>query len=496
MNILNTRKSGVLFHISSLPGETGIGTMGRYAYEFVDLLSNAKQTYWQMLPICPTSYGDSPYQSFSTFAGNPYFIDFEILKNQGYLSEADYQNISWGKSKTSVDYGKLYINRRKVFKKLYKNFCTQKPEDFYGFCNENTFWLEDYALFMALKDANNGAAFSTWVQELRCRNPEALEQVKNQLKDEIEYYKMLQYFFFKQWYDLKAYANSKGIKIIGDIPIYVAGDSADVWASPALFKLDENLNPIDVAGCPPDGFSATGQLWGNPVYNWEYHKNTNYEWWKKRLSQSLRTYDVLRIDHFRGFDSFYAIPFGSNTAQNGRWEQGPGIDLFNNVKQEMGEIPIIAEDLGFLTDSVKQLLKDSGFPGMKVLQFAFDSREESDYLPFRYHRNSIVYTGTHDNETIIGWSKNAGENDIRNAMEYYGLSKPEQIRTAMMLSAMESVSNTCILTMQDLIGLGSAARMNTPSTQGNNWKWRATYAQMTKVDYAKLKQYTELYGRY
>lgn len=495
MNILETRKNGVLLHISSLPGDTGIGTLGENAYKFVDHLAEAKQTYWQILPVCPTSYGDSPYQSFSTFAGNPYFIDFDTLSNEGYLAKADYEGINWGDNPNYVDYGLLYTNRQKVFAKLYENFSKKIPEDYNDFCKENSFWLEDYALFMSLKDANNGASFSTWDDDIRLRKDEALKAAKKEYKDRIGYYKMLQYFFAKQWKKLKAYANENGINIIGDIPIYVSADSADVWASPELFQLDDNLIPLKVAGCPPDGFSATGQLWGNPVYNWDYHKKSKYSWWRLRIQQSLKTYDVLRIDHFRGFDSYYCIPYGSETAQNGEWEEGPGLDLFKNIKKSLGNIPIIAEDLGYLTDSVKQLLKDSGFPGMKVLQFAFGTGSESDYLPYKHIQNAIVYTGTHDNETINGWTNTANPEEVENAMNYYRLNSKEEMRTAMMFSALSSVCNTCILTMQDLIGLGSEARMNFPSTQGTNWKWRATMEQIESVDFAQLGKYTKLYGR-
>lgn len=495
MNILDSRKCGVLFHISSLPGDTGIGTLGENAYRFVDLLSDAEQTYWQILPVGPTSYGDSPYQSYSTFAGNPYFIDFDTLEKQGYLKKEDYQSVNWGDNPSYADYGLLYENRRKVFSVLYENFKKNIPSAYNNFCKENKFWLEDYALFMTLKELNNYAAFTTWPEDIRCKEPKAVAQVVSKNKDKIEYYKMLQFFFFEQWKKLKAYANSKGINIIGDIPIYVAADSADVWSCPKLFQLDDKLIPLKVAGCPPDAFSATGQLWGNPVYNWKYQAKTKYEWWNRRLAMSFKTYDVLRVDHFRGFDSYYCIPYGAQTAENGKWEKGPGIALFNTIKKNLGSVPLIAEDLGFLTDSVKQLLKDSGFPGMKVLQFAFNPDSESEYLPFNHIQNSIVYTGTHDNETIIGWTNNSDPREVENAMNYYRISQKDQMLDAMMLSAIESVSNTCIVTMQDLIGLGSEARMNMPSTQGSNWKWRATKEQIEKVDFEKLRKYTILYGR-
>ena len=492
--MLNKRANGVLMHISSLPGNTGIGTLGKEAYEFVDWLKKAKQSYWQILPICPTSYGDSPYQSFSTFAGNPYFIDFDTLAEQGYLAKSDYENVKWGGHENYVDYGTLYVERHKVFEILHNNFKKNIPSDFGDFIKAND-WLEDYSLFMAIKDAHGGVAFSEWKENIRKRESVTLESWRGKCADRMEYYKMLQYFFFKQWFALKDYANRNGIQIIGDIPIYVAADSADVWSNPDQFMLDQNLVPVEVAGCPPDCFSADGQLWGNPVYNWEYQKGTGYAWWKKRLEKSLKIYDVLRIDHFRGFDSFYCIPYGAKDAKIGQWRQGPGMDLFNALKAEFGDMPIIAEDLGFLTDSVRQLLKDSGFPGMKVLQFAFDSREESDYIPYRYVANSIVYTGTHDNDTIMGWCETAAPKDVESAREYLRAGDNADLVKEMMIAGMASVSNTCVLCMQDLACLGKEARMNIPSTVGNNWKWRFTKEMFTEEANQFLGFYTGLYGR-
>lgn len=494
MNILNKRSNGVLMHISSLPGNTGIGTLGKPAYDFVDFLKKSSQTYWQILPICPTSYGDSPYQSFSTFAGNPYFIDFELLVGQGFLQKKDYENISWGSDETQVDYGLLYEQRHKLFSIIQKNFEKNTPADFESFCKENAFWLDNYSLFMAIKDAHNGVSFLEWEKEIINREEQSLKKWTEKCSDRINYYKILQYLFFAQWNNLKKYANDNGIKIIGDIPIYVAADSADVWSSPEQFMLDENHIPTEVAGCPPDGFSADGQLWGNPVYNWDYMKKDNYSWWKKRLEMSLKNFDVLRIDHFRGFDSYYCIPFGDTTAKNGVWKKGPGTALFEEIKKCYGELPIIAEDLGFLTDSVRQMLKDVGYPGMKVLQFAFDSRENSDYLPHSYSKNSVVYTGTHDNDTVIGWTSSAPAEDYSNAKKYLR-TNDKNFPTEMMLAAIESVSNTCILCMQDLIGLDGSARMNTPSTVGNNWKWRATQNQITENISEFLSYYTKLYNR-
>ncbi len=493
--MLNKRACGVLMHISSLPGNTGIGTMGKNARKFVDFLASAKQKYWQILPVCPTSFGDSPYQSFSTFAGNPYFIDFDILKEEGYLKPTDYEKVNWGKDERFIDYGKLFVERHKVFSLLQKNFEKNLPSDFDSFCTENADWLSDYALFMAIKDAHNGIAFDLWEEDIRLRKTDSLDSWKEKTCERMNYYKMLQYFFFKQWKSLKKYANDRGLEIIGDIPIYVAADSADVWSNPSQFVLNDDCRPIEVAGCPPDCFSSDGQLWGNPVYNWEKMAESGYSWWKKRLKKSLEIYDVIRIDHFRGFDSYYCIPYGSKTAKEGVWREGPGMKLFNALRDEFGEIPVIAEDLGFLTDSVKKLLKDSGFPGMKVLQFAFGGDGSSDYIPYRYTKNCVVYTGTHDNDTILGWTTTATKEEVKNAKVYLRVKNNRQVVKEMMISAMSSVADTCILMMQDLIGLGKEARMNIPSTVGTNWKWRATEREFTKEAQDFLIRYTTLYGR-
>ena len=493
-NILNTRKSGVLFHISSLPSKTGIGTLGAEAFAFIDWLKKYGQTYWQVLPVGPTGYGDSPYQSFSTFAGNPYFIDPETLAEEGYLDRADFEGENWGDNPRYVDFGLMYQNRQKLFAKLHENFKKNVPADYADFCKENKDWLDDYALFMAVKDAHGGAAFVSWEADIRQKQKDAAKAWTKKCADRIEYYKMLQYFFFRQWNALRAYANKNGVKLIGDIPIYVAADSSDVWSFPEQFMLDENRQPIEVAGCPPDAFSADGQLWGNPVYNWEYQKKTHFAWWKKRLQKSLRLFDVIRIDHFRGFESYYCIPFGDKTARNGTWRKGPDAALFDSIKRSMGDLPIIAEDLGYLTPEVKALLSHVGFPGMKIVQFAFDSREESDYLPHRYIQNSVVYTGTHDNDTIEGWKTSAAASDVEYAVKYLR-SSMDNLRFDMMIAALSSVSNTCITTMQDLIGLGSEARMNAPSSVGTNWKWRALREEISESAGEFLSYYTKLYCR-
>ncbi len=489
------RGSGVLMHISSLPGPYGIGTLGKSAYKFIDFLKEAGQTYWQILPVCPTSYGDSPYQSFSTFAGNPYFIDFDLLEKDGFISKSDYEGIDWGSSERSIDYGLLYVKRHELFAKVQKYFEKNIPADYEDFCKKNAFWLEDFALFMSVKDAHNGVAFLEWEEDIRMREEKALSEWTKKCQHRIDYYKMLQYLFFRQWNALRSYASEKDIRIIGDIPIYVAADSADVWTHPENFMLDENCIPLEVAGCPPDAFTELGQLWGNPVYNWEQHKADGYSWWKQRLKASLEIYDILRIDHFRGFESFYTIKYGLPDAKKGQWRKGPGAELFAEVKKEFGEVPIIAEDLGFMTEEVRAMLKECGYPGMKLVQFAFDGSEDNDYLPDRNPENSIVYTGTHDNETILGWAENSPEAEVENALEYFKLEDKTDLREAMMLSALNCKSFVCILTMQDLIGLGHEARMNTPSTVGENWKWRALDSEITKDIADWLKAATESSNR-
>lgn len=489
------RTSGILMHISSLPSKYGIGTMGKEAKRFVNFLAEAGQTYWQILPVCPTSYGDSPYQSFSSFAGNPYFIDLELLCRDGLLTEEECSSYSWGADETKVDYGILYENRYDLLKKAYARFLARKPKAFYAFCKKEQAWLDDYALFMALKDENGGAAWQEWKRGWKFREQEAIEEAKNEYANEIEFYKMLQFLFFKQWRSLKAYANKKGISIIGDVPIYVAGDSADVWANTDQFYLDEQKNPIEVAGCPPDAFSEDGQLWGNPLFRWDVMKQDGYRFWTDRIRAMSKLYDVVRIDHFRGFDSYYAIPALDTTARNGTWKKGPGMELFKTLEEKLGKLDIIVEDLGFLTPSVLQLVKDSGFPGMKVLQFAFDTREESDYLPHNYQSHSVVYTGTHDNDTIMGWMKTAPKDSVKFAKKYFNLTRKEGYNWGMMRGAWASVSDLAVVPMQDILGLSNEARMNTPSTLGENWKWRMKRRQITKKLAAKVRKYVKMYGR-
>jgi len=489
------RKSGVLLHISSLPSPWGIGTLGADARRFVDFLSDSRQSYWQILPISPTGFGDSPYQSFSAFAGNPYFIDLDMLNEWGLLNKSEYSDIKWFNSPEQADFGLIYENRFKVLQIAASRLLASERSEYNDFCNKEAYWLEDYSLFMALKESHGGASWTNWERELCFREKNALEEAKAKLCKEIELYKAIQYMFFAQWNSLKKYSGEQGISIIGDIPIYVAPDSADVWAQPKLFLLDEEMKPIDVAGCPPDGFTEDGQLWGNPLYNWDENRNSAYSWWISRIKRQFEIYDVLRIDHFRGFDEYYAISCGSSNAKAGAWRKGPGMGLFNAVKNALGDKQIIAEDLGFLNDSVRELLRESGFPGMKVLQFAFDSDNDSDYLPHNYFRNCVAYTGTHDNDTIIGWFNSAPANDVKKARDYLRIHSGESEAKAMLSVLWGSVADLTIAQMQDLLELDSKSRMNTPSTLGGNWMWRMRpNTDLSEVS-AWLKEITMLYRR-
>lgn len=491
------RTAGILLPVASLPGKYGIGSFSKEAYEFIDNLKKAGQRYWQILPLGPTGYGDSPYQSFSTFAGNPYFIDLDTLISEGLLDECEVNNFDWGEDDSSIDYEKIWLSRFKVLKLAFNRFNKDNNCDYNNFISENAFWLNDYALYMAVKNKFNGVSFIEWDEDIRMRHPEAIERYSNELGEEIDFFKFQQFEFNTQWNRLKSYANENGIKIIGDIPIYVAFDSADTWANPELFMFDENGLPKGVAGCPPDGFSSTGQLWGNPLYNWDYHKETGFLWWIERIRNCYKLYDVIRIDHFRGFDEYYSIPYGDKTAEFGKWEKGPGLSLFTTLREHFGDIDIIAEDLGFLTDSVLKLVKDTGYPGMKVLQFAFDSREDSDYLPHNYEKNGVVYTGTHDNNTIHGWYEELSDDDRAFADEYlnHNSSDMNNLHWDYIRLAMGSVANLCVIPVQDYLGLGKEARINTPSTLGTNWKWRMTKGSLTNDLLNNILKITRLYSR-
>ncbi len=471
--LLERRRCGILMPIFSLPSPYGIGTLGRAAYEFVDFLEDAEQSYWQILPLGPTGYGDSPYQAYSTFAGNPYFIDLERLCQKGFLLKEECDAIDFGKNLEDIDYGKLYRGRFPLFKKALPRFLSRIPADFEEFCKKNHTWLDDYALFMALKDENGGASFDKWEKDIMLHKRSAVKKAAERLAEDVLYWKMLQYFFYEQWTELKAYANKKGISIIGDVPIYVSPDSADVWGSPEQFLLDEERKPIKVAGCPPDAFTADGQLWGNPLYRWDDMKADGYAWWIRRLKAASKMYDVIRFDHFRGFEAYYTIPYGKKNARRGTWEKGPGLEFFETVHAKLGKLDIIAEDLGFLTEGVYQLLRDTGYPGMKVMQFAFnDPMADNEYLPFHHPKNCVVYTGTHDNDTIIGWLKGCKRGVRENIERYFRIQKNESHNWAVMKGALASSGNTVILQMQDFLGLDNAARINEPSTLGKNWRWR------------------------
>lgn len=489
------RKSGVLLPISSIPSRYGIGTFSKESYEFVDFLQQAGQKLWQILPLGPTGYGDSPYQSFSTFAGNPYYIDLEEFIEKGLLTEKECREADFGDSSGYVDYEKIFHSRFQLLRKAYERSSILDDKDFCDFVQENSFWLEDYCLYMAIKDSMNGASWITWEENIKLRRKEAMERCKAALAEEIHCYQFQQYFFQKQWNKLKQYANEKGIEIVGDIPIYVALDGADTWANTELFQLDQEGIPTAVAGCPPDAFSATGQLWGNPLYRWYYHKETGYDWWVKRIAHCFKLYDVVRIDHFRGFDEYYAIPWGAETAETGHWEKGPGMGFFHTLEEKLGKRQVIAEDLGFLTESVIQLVENTGYPGMKILQFAFDSREESDYLPHNYVRNSVCYTGTHDNDTTPHWFSALNEHDKNFAKRYMNLEDDNMACWELIRLAHASVADTCIIPLQDYLELGEEARMNVPSTLGTNWKWRLDEGRLTEELAERLKKLTRLYGR-
>ena len=497
---MDKRAAGILMPITSLPSEYGIGCFSKSAYDFVDWLKEAGQSYWQILPLGPTSYGDSPYQSFSTFAGNPYFISLKALVEEGVLTKEDCDKVSWGRRADSVDYEKIYKGRYKLLRKAYENSNISENPDYQKFVAENSWWLSDYALFMAVKDQFGGVEWTKWAEDIRLRWANAMDYYRRELYFDIEFQQYMQFKFYEQWMKLKKYANEKGIQIIGDIPIYVAMDSADTWAHPELFQLDEENVPVAVAGCPPDGFSATGQLWGNPLYNWEVHRNSGYEWWVKRIANCFRLYDVVRIDHFRGFDEYYAIPYGDKTAENGWWEKGPGIELFRTISEKLGHREIIAEDLGYMTDTVKRLVEESGYPNMKVIEFAFDERDTgnaSDYLPHNYPRNCVVYTGTHDNETLISWLEDITPQERRQVRKYLNNfhDSGKGLCDDLICLVMQSVADLCIIPMQDYLGLDNSARMNQPSTLGKNWKWRLKEGQFSKELRGEMLELAGRYGR-
>lgn len=491
------RESGILLSVSSLPSRHGIGKLGKAAYEFVDFLAKSGTRYWQVLPLSPTSYGDSPYQSCSVFAGNPYLIDFDLLTERGWLCAADYDGLQWDTTAKEIDYALLYEQVMPVLRVAFANFNKRKPAGYRKFCTEHKHWLDGYALFMALKDAHNGKPWAEWEPALAMYQKDAVAEAKKTYAQEIDFYRFVQYCFFTQWHALKAYANDKGVLIIGDIPIYAAYDSVEVWAEPELFQLDADKRPVVVAGCPPDPFAVTGQLWGNPIWDWDAMKENGYRWWLGRLAFTLSLYDVVRIDHFRGFERYYAIPYGEETAEHGKWRKGPDYALWRAAKEKFGTMNVIAEDLGNITPAVIRLLKRTGFPGMKVLQFGFDSDAQNPYLPHSFTTtNCVCYTGTHDNHTLRGWVKANDPAYNQYAMRYLGVKKESRLPKAMLRAAWASIANIAIAPIQDFLNAPASARINTPSTLGGNWVYRTQSSDYTEKLCGKIRTLNETYGRY
>lgn len=489
------RSAGILLPISSLPSPYGVGTLGKEAYRFIDFLAAAGQSQWQILPIGPTGYGDSPYQSFSAFAGNPYFIDLDLLMQNKLLLASEIET-SRQNTPHYIDYSFLFNTRLALLEKAC-NRQDKNDADYLNFCEKQKSWLPDYALFMAIKEAYNQASFEQWPEHFRNRTAAGMRLAATKWSSRISFWQCVQYFFFKQWTPLKRYANSRGVEIIGDIPIYVSADSCDLWANPKLFVLNQKNRPSVVAGVPPDAFSSTGQLWGNPLYHWKHHQRTRYAWWLSRIRHASTLFDVTRIDHFRGFESYYAVPAGSTTAIEGTWYPGPGKHFIKAIHRVLPTVKIIAEDLGFLTPEVHELLRFSGYPGMKVLQFAFDSEGESDYLPHNFHTNhTAVYTGTHDNTTTEDWTQSASPADVAFARNYLNLTSRQNLCDGMIYAAFSSVADMAIIPFQDWLRLGADSRINHPSTLGGiNWQWRMNKQQLTPKLAKRIREKTILYGR-
>lgn len=492
------RASGILLHPTSFPSPYGVGDLGSEAYQFVDFLAESSQQIWQILPLGPTGYGDSPYQCFSAIAGNPLLISPDRLREDGLLTDEDFHNLP--ELPLKIDFGWALYLKLPLLQKACTAFRTyatpEQQEAFAEFCQVKAEWLDDYALFMALKDANNGASWQTWEPELRLRKPEALEAARQTLSQKIFFHQFLQFEFFQQWTDLKAYANERQIQILGDLPIYVAHDSAEVWAHPEIFRLDDETGlPELMAGVPPDYFSATGQLWGNPIYNWQRLQEQDFHWWVQRFQAMLECVDLIRIDHFRGFESYWAVPYGETTAVNGEWLPAPGRTFFKQLNKVLGELPIVAEDLGLITPEVEDLRDDFGFPGMKILHFAFDSGSDNPYLPFQYPRNSVVYTGTHDNDTTLGWFNKRSPGEQERVRQFLGCTGPDGIHWDLIRLAMSSVSDLSIIQLQDLLGLDTDARMNSPSQEMGNWGWRYWNGALTDEVRDRLRFLTDIYGR-
>ena len=494
-----TRSNGVVMPIFSLPSKYGIGTFGKSAYEFVDFLSEASIKYWQILPLGQTSYGDSPYQAFSSFAGNPYFVDLDMLIADGLLDESDLENINFGDNDRYVDYAIQYNIRYRILEKAFENSKGKLDDEIADFRKKESFWIEDYALFMAIKHDQLDISWVEWDEDLRDRDPETLASFKEKHKEDIDFYTFIQYEFFTQWQKLKEYTNRRNIEIIGDLPIYVAYDSCDAWVYADILKLDQkSKEPLIVGGAPPDAYSEDGQLWGNPVYDWEKMKDNDYDFWKKRLAMALKTHDLLRLDHFRGFEKYYAIPATDENAKFGTWEPGGGYEFFDEILKQYPDKQFIAEDLGYITKEVDALKNHYGFPGMNVIQFAFDGTFASNYLPHNYEKNSVVYSSTHDSSTLKGWVDSLDEEDLLLVEKYFGLENKEESDFVweIIRSLMASVADVAIFEIQDFFEMGDQAKINTPSTLGNNWKWRAKSEDFTDDLARKIKEMSRLYGRY
>ena len=494
------RSAGILLPIFSIPSEYGIGSFSKEAYEFVDRLAEAGMTYWQILPMGPTMYGDSPYQSYSTFAGNPLFIDLKALIEEGVLSEEECETVLWGADPRKVDYDAVNENRFRLLRLAYARADITKDPEYLAFEAENGFWLHDYAIYMAVKERFDGKGWDQWAEDIRMRWQNAMDYYQRELYFEIEFHKYMQYTFWKQWKKLKRYANDNGVKIIGDIPIYVSYDSAEVWANPWLFQLDDKGQPSASAGCPPDAFSETGQVWGNPLYNWVNHRNSGYDWWLKRIEWNLKLHDVVRIDHFRGFDEYFSIPVGEENAVNGHWEDGPGMEFFSLVQERFGKGGIIAEDLGLMTDTVRKLVRDTGYPKMKVLEFAFDPGDAygtDDHLPHNYETNCVAYTGTHDNNTLMGWYESLTKAEKAVLKMYYPTvtGDRERVKWELIRIVQSSVAKICIIPMGDYLGLGAECRINQPATVGGNWAWRMLPGEFTTELAEQIKSLVRIYGR-
>lgn len=491
------RSSGILMAVSSLPSRYGIGTLGGAAYAFADFLKSAGQSYWQMLPLGPTGYGDSPYQSFSTYAGNPYYIDLEMLTEDGLLERAECESCDWGGDPRHVDYGKIYESRFTLLRRAYERGWARDAAAVAAFVRENERWLPDYALYMACKRHFGMRPWTQWPdKDLRLRRSETvLGKYRTLLREEIDFFTYLQFLFFRQWEKLRTYVHAQGLRIIGDLPIYVSLDSADVWAEPQFFQLDKELVPKAVAGVPPDYFTEDGQLWGNPLYDWDAIRRDGFGWWIRRIDGAGKLYDVIRIDHFRGLAAYWEVPYGAVTAKNGRWVTGPGMELVERLNGWFPQLRFIAEDLGYLTPEVTTLLRDSGWPGMRVLAFAFDSREADSYLPHNYTEHCVCYTGTHDNSPLALWRQEAKAEAIAYAQEYFALTEQEGFRWGVIRGGMSSVAELFVAQMQDYLGLDAGSRMNTPGTQSGNWQWRLLPDELTDTLSEKIRRMAELYGR-